>query len=387
MIYVNAFTALNALGNTADEIFRSIIAGQCGITMESRIFRDAEFPVAEIQTLDEHLPDKIESFRNRCCAIAFACLNRLSGMIDILKQQYSPSRIGMVCATSASGTNEVERQWRDNGDFRIDYHHTHIFQSVAKCLQTYFDLQGPVFSVSTACSSSANAMKSAMHLLNSGICDAVITGGVDALCNTTYYGFQSLQIMDSTPCKPFDRNRKGLSLGEGAAFFILSRDRNALHREDDALKVCGIGTSSDAYHMTAPDPDGRGARMAMLKALDAAGISASDVDYINLHGTGTPLNDLVESQSVQRIFGSETPCSSTKGYTGHLLGAAAAVESAICLKVLQTGILPANLNLTDPDPEIEINLVTASTRKSRIYFVLNNSFAFGGNNTSIVFGV
>jgi 3-oxoacyl-[acyl-carrier-protein] synthase-1 len=244
-------------------------------------------------------------------------------------------------------------------------------------------LEGPAAAVSSACSSSAKVFGSARRMMEAGLIDAAVVGGVDSLCLTTLYGFHSLQLVSSLPCRPFDMARDGISIGEAAAFALLERAPESL--DADAVMLLGIGESSDAHHMSSPHPEGRGARAAMLQALDTAGLQPADIGYINLHGTGTPSNDNAEACAVAAVLGPDVPGSSTKGATGHTLGAAGAVEAVICALALQHGLLPAGLNTTSVDPTLGVTYLLENRRR-RIARVMSNSFGFGGSNCSLIFG-
>jgi 3-oxoacyl-[acyl-carrier-protein] synthase-1 len=220
-------------------------------------------------------------------------------------------------------------------------------------------------------------------MMEAGLIDAALVGGVDSLCLTTLYGFHSLQLVSHLPCRPFDTARDGISIGEAAAFALLERAPDSL--DADAVMLLGIGESSDAYHMSSPHPDGRGAKAAMLQALDTAGLQAADIDYINLHGTGTPSNDNAEARAVAAVLGSEVPASSTKGATGHTLGAAGALEAVICGLALQHGFMPAGLNTTAVDPSLGVRYLLEN-RHGKVGRVMSNSFGFGGSNCSLILG-
>jgi 3-oxoacyl-[acyl-carrier-protein] synthase-1 len=220
-------------------------------------------------------------------------------------------------------------------------------------------------------------------MIEAGLIDAAVVGGVDSLCLTTLYGFHSLQLVSSTPCRPFDVNRSGISIGEAAAFLLLERAPAA--PASGSLLLLGVGESSDAYHMSSPHPQGRGAQRAMLDALESAHLQPSDIDYINLHGTGTPSNDSAEGAAVGAVLGSSTPASSTKGATGHTLGAAGALEVVICGLVLEHGLLPAGLNTHEVDPALPVAYLLENRQQTPRY-VMSNSFGFGGSNCSLVLG-
>jgi 3-oxoacyl-[acyl-carrier-protein] synthase-1 len=220
-------------------------------------------------------------------------------------------------------------------------------------------------------------------MMAAGLIDAAVVGGVDSLCLTTLYGFNSLGLMSAQPCRPFDAARDGISIGEAAAFALLERVPGSL--DEDAVLLLGVGESSDAYHMSSPHPEGLGARMAMQAALEMAHLHAADIDYINLHGTATPSNDASEAKAVAALFGSSTPCSSTKGATGHTLGAAGGLEAVICALALQHGLMPGGVNTQKLDPALPLNYLL-DNREQAVSYVLSNSFGFGGTNCSLVLG-
>jgi 3-oxoacyl-[acyl-carrier-protein] synthase I len=233
--------------------------------------------------------------------------------------------------------------------------------------------------VSTACSSSAKVFATAARMIGAGVIDAAVVGGVDSLCLTTLYGFHSLELLSRDPCRPYDRARDGLSLGEAAAFALLEP------READ-VALLGVGESSDAHHMSAPHPEGLGARLAMQAALEAAQLAPQDIGYVNLHGTATPSNDAAEDLAVTGLLGGEIPCSSTKGATGHTLGAAGAVEAAICALALRHGFIPGGAGTRELDPALHARYELGKTGDARLRHVLSNSFGFGGTNCSLVLG-
>lgn len=301
-------------------------------------------------------------------------------------KRYSEARIGVFLGTSNSGVLSTELAYRrrhpQTGELPadLDYRHTHNTYSVADFVRSYFALTGPAWVVSTACSSSAKVFGSAQRMISSGLIDAAIVGGVDSLCLTTLYGFNSLQLVSRNACLPFDAHRDGISLGEGAAFILL--EGRAAHKGDVVLS--GVGESSDAYHMSSPHPQGLGAAMAMRAALNQAGLSVAEIDYINLHGTATPSNDAAEAAALTDLAAESIPCSSTKGHTGHTLGAAGAVEAVICALALIHDFVPAGAGTQQLDPQFACNYVLAN-RAQPMRHVLSNSFGFGGSNCSLVF--
>jgi 3-oxoacyl-[acyl-carrier-protein] synthase-1 len=298
-------------------------------------------------------------------------------------------RLGIVLGTSTAGilTTELAYRRRDpvTGALPADfiYPTTHNTYSVAGFVREYFGLEGPAVVVSTACSSSAKVFAAAARMIECGLIDAALVGGVDSLCLTTLYGFSSLELTSPEPCRPCDVRRNGISVGEGAAFALLERPPGSL--DADAVLLLGAGESSDAYHMSSPHPDGLGAQLAMAAALQDAGLAAGDIGYINLHGTATPANDAAEGKAVAALFGAAVPCSSTKGATGHTLGAAGAVEAVVCALALRHGFLPGGVNTEQLDPAVPLDYLLA-TRPGAATYALSNSFGFGGSNCSMVLG-
>ena len=298
-------------------------------------------------------------------------------------------RIGVILGTSTAGILETELAYRrrhpKTGALPADYRYatTHNTYSVAGFVREYFGLEGPAVVVSTACSSSAKVFAAAERMIACGLIDAALVGGVDSLCLTTLYGFSSLELTSPQPCRPYDAERNGISVGEGAAFALIERAPDSLAA--DAVLLLGAGESSDAYHMSSPHPEGLGARMAMAAALQAAGLGVDDIDYINLHGTATPSNDAAEGKAVAALFGDRVPCSSTKGATGHTLGAAGAVEAVIGALALRHGFMPGSANTRRLDPDMPLDYLLAK-RTGRVDRVLSNSFGFGGSNCSLILG-
>lgn len=301
--------------------------------------------------------------------------------------RYGAGRIGVFLGSSTSGilSSEVAYRERDphSGALPVAhrYRETHNAYSVADFVRRFFGLAGPAVVVSTACSSSAKVFGTAQRMMAVGLIDAAIVGGVDSLCLTTIYGFSSLQLVSPNPCRPFDGERDGISVGEGAAFALL--ERAGQPQEGDIL-LTGVGESSDAYHMSSPHPEGLGAQAAMTQALQQAGLAPADIDYINLHGTATPSNDAAEGAAVLALFGDVTPCSSTKGHTGHTLGAAGGIEALICTLTLAHGVMPGGVGTQQLDARVPCNYLL-NTVERPLRHVLSNSFGFGGSNCSLVF--
>jgi 3-oxoacyl-[acyl-carrier-protein] synthase-1 len=301
------------------------------------------------------------------------------------RDRYGAERVGVFIGTSTSGVQHTELAYRERDpvsqalpDWFVHRTTQNMF-SVADFVATRLQLTGPRFVISTACSSSAKVFAAAYRSIAMKHCDVAIVGGVDSLCLTTLCGFNSLQLLSADVCRPSDAERNGISIGEAAGFALL--DPNAIA----PVQLIGYGETSDAYHMSSPDPEGRGAAAAMQAALAGAALPASEINYVNLHGTGTPANDSAEGHAISNVFGNQTPCSSTKGFTGHTLGAAGIVEAAIVMLCIEQGILPCSLNTRSKDATIHANILLA-TRRAPVRRALSNSFGFGGSNCSLLFG-
>jgi 3-oxoacyl-[acyl-carrier-protein] synthase-1 len=301
--------------------------------------------------------------------------------------RWGTCRIGVFLGTSTSGILATEVAYRhraaDTGALpaTLDYGRTHNTYSAARFLRERLGLQGPAHVVSTACSSAAKVYATAERMIRLGLIDAAVVGGVDSLCMTTLYGFRSLELVSGDICRPWDADRQGLSLGEAAALALLERDGASAAQG----WLLGTGESSDGHHMSSPHPEGAGAALAMRAALADAGLAPEAVDYLNLHGTGTPGNDAAEDRAVTSVFGTRLACSSTKGQTGHTLGAAGGVEASLALLAIETGCMPATLNLRDQDPALHAAVLREPTSRA-LRVVASNSFGFGGSNACLLFG-
>jgi 3-oxoacyl-[acyl-carrier-protein] synthase-1 len=316
-------------------------------------------------------------------------LDGFAGAVAHARDRCGAARVGVFMGTSTSGILETELAYRRRdprtGALPPDYRYTqtHNTFSLADFVRRYLGLQGPAFVVSSACSSTAKVFGNAARMIAAGACDAAVVGGVDTLCLTTLYGFHSLELTSRGPCRPFDAERDGLSIGEGAGFALL--ERVAPRPEAGAMLLLGIGESCDAYHMSTPHPDGLGARSAMQRALESASLAPADIDYVNMHGTATRTNDAAEDRSVWELFGDGTPCSSTKGATGHLLGAAGITEIIISILAIEHGLMPGSAHTRRIDPAMKCHYLI-EPRNARVRRVLSNSFGFGGSNCSVVLG-
>lgn len=387
---ITAATAASSLGLGLEAHRAALASGSSGLAPCRFETAALETYVGEIAGADEtRLPRALAAFdcrNNRAAELGLA----QDGFEDAVRAailRHGRERIGVFLGTSTAGILQTELAYRrrDPRDGSLprdfDYRRTHNTFSVAEYVRTRLALEGPCAAISTACSSSAKSFASAARLLAAGAIDAAIVGGADTLCLTTLYGFGSLDLLSRAPCRPYDAERDGISIGEGAAFFLLERAA----ADDERVALLGVGESSDAWHMSAPHPEGRGARMAMAEALRSASLLPEDIDYVNLHGTGTKANDAAEDLAVTALFGDRVPCNSTKGMTGHALGAAGAIEAAVALLCIRDGFVPPGAGTRRIDPALRARYEIAGGPRP-VAHVLSNSFGFGGSNCSLVFG-
>ena len=392
-LHLTHFTATSCLGAGLAAQLAALRQQRGGLApCRFETVQDLDTHIGEVVGLDDlKLPDALAEFdcRNNRLALLGLRQDDFMAAVGAAIARHGRRRVAVLLGTSTAGILQTEQAYRRRDpatgalpdDF--NYRTTHNAYSVADFVRTVFKLEGPAAVVSTACSSSAKVFASAARMIEAGLIDAAIVGGVDSLCLTTLYGFNSLELLSSTPCRPFDAERNGISVGEAAAFILLERPAPDL--DPDVVLLLGAGESSDAYHMSSPHPEGLGARMAMAAALQAAGLQADAIDYINLHGTATPSNDAAEGRAVAALFGDRMPCSSTKGATGHTLGAAGGLEAILSALALQQGFMPGGINTCHVDPGIPIQYLTAN-RDTAPQRVLSNSFGFGGTNCSLVLG-
>lgn len=390
-LLLSHYTAASCIGAGLDATLASLQAQRSGLEQCRFDTVDLDTWVGQVEGVDQvAMPPGLESYDCRNNRLLQLALEQ-DGFGDAVRAaalRYGPDRVGVFIGTSTSGIHQTELAYRrrepGTGALPPDfiYAATHNTFSAADFAQRYFGLQGPATAVSSACSSSAKVYASAARMMAAGLIDAALVGGVDSLCLTTLYGFNSLGLTSTQPCKPYAADRSGISIGEAAALALLERVQGAA--PSGAILLSGVGESSDAYHMSTPHPEGLGARIAMEKALAAAGLEAADIAYINLHGTATPSNDAAEARAVAALFGNGTPCSSTKGATGHTLGAAGGLEAVICALALRHALLPAGVNTTALDPALPLDYLLEN-RTQPVRHALSNSFGFGGTNCSLVF--
>jgi 3-oxoacyl-[acyl-carrier-protein] synthase-1 len=391
-IWLSHWTAVSCIGRGLSQIRASLEAERTGLAPCAFETVDLDMHVGEVPGLeDEPLPERLARFDCRNNRLAELTL-RQDGFEEAVAQcasRWGAQRVGVFLGTSTSGVLATELAYRELDPVtgalpaRFDYFGTHNSFSVAQMVRERFGIEGPSAVLCSACSSSAKVFGAAQRMMEVGLIDAAVVGGVDSLCLTALYGFHSLQLTSRGLCRPFDVARDGISIGEAGAFALLERAPGSL--DPDAVLLLGAGESSDAYHMSSPQPEGRGARAAMLRALESAGLTAGQIDYINLHGTGTISNDSAESRAVHDVLGDEVPASSTKGATGHTLGAAGALEVVISGLALQHGFLPAGLNTREIDPTLTVHYLRRN-QASPVTRIMSNSFGFGGSNCSLILG-
>lgn len=386
---LSACTLTTSIGCGVGENLAALQARKTGLRQDT--FNDAalETWLGKIDKItDARLPPALDKYTCRNNQLALLALGQDDFENKILSaiKRYGASRIGVFIGTSTSGGQATEQAYSERLSVTdslpdwYQYQSTENTFSVTDFVQHYFQLNGPAFTIATACSSSAKVFAAAHRYISANLCDAAIVGGVDSLCLTTLYGFNSLQLVSEGICRPWDAHRTGINIGEAAGFALL--EKPSVNESSVALR--GYGESSDAYHMSSPHPEGKGAVIAMQKALACYEIEAAEVDYINLHGTGTQANDAAEDKAMQTVCPA-TPCSSTKGWTGHTLGAAGIVEAIFTSLCIEHDFLPGNLNLENPDPELKSHILHDNQQQT-VKLCLSNSFGFGGTNCSLLLG-
>ena len=392
--YLNALGVICALGRDKQEVTRNLFAGDCsGMRSEAGWVPERSLPVGAVAGELAAIPPELIRQRSRNNQLLLEAALQIRPDIDRAIQTYGRDRIGIVLGTSTSGIDEASQglaHYIRDQQFPADYdYQQQELGAPANFLADWLQVSGPAYVISTACTSSARALMSAQRLLDLGVCDVVLCGGVDTLCKLTLNGFSALEAVSGQRCNPFSRNRNGINIGEAAVLFLMSKQPG----DGQAIALLGSGASSDAHHISAPEPSGRGAQEAMRKALNRAGLQPQQIGYLNLHGTATAHNDAMESHAVAAVFPEGVPCSSTKPMTGHTLGAAGALEAAFCWLSLSTGnkehALPPHVWDGQADPELPaLNWVTPATRLTSTgpRYLMSNSFAFGGNNVSLIIG-
>jgi 3-oxoacyl-[acyl-carrier-protein] synthase-1 len=389
-LFVNAYTAVTAIGAGRDATRAALVSMRTGLApndfdpgVEAHIGR-----VAGVESLT--VPAPLYAYDSRNNRLAWLGLQQ-DGFMDAVARaadRYGADRVAVITGTSTSGilSTEIGYRQRDpvsgalpNG---LHYAESQNFAALTEFVRRALALTGPSLTVSTACSSSAKVFATASRWIAAGLCDAAVVGGVDSLCGTTLHGFNSLQLVSRTPCRPFDVARDGLSPGEGAGFALL----DAQGAGPRGIALLGYGESADAHHMSAPHPEGLGAQLAMVAALERSGLRGRDIDYVSAHGTATRNNDMVEAHAIAQVVAPDTPVTSVKGYVGHTLGASGIIGAVTSMLAIEHGFVPGTVNTNAVDPVCEAT-IQRETVEQPVQAVLTNSLGFGGNNASLVFGV
>lgn len=388
-LVLSNFSIVSSLGDGLDATLDALRTGRIGLAPCR--FETVKLPtyVGEVPGLDD--PANLAAAACRNSRVARRALEQegFARAVAAAREKYGPDRIGVFVGTSTSGILETELAYRQRNSATgrlpasYDYAKSHNTFSVAGFVAEHLEIDGPAVALSSACATTAKVFGAASRMIASGLCDAAIVGGANSLCLTTLYGFHSLNLLSTQPCRPFDRARDGISIGEGAGFALL--EKPAGDNAEDAVILLGVGESNDAHHMSTPHPEGVGARLAMERALVSANLAPKDIDYINLHGTATKPGDVSEDIAVTGLFGTDTPCSSTKGQTGHALGAAGIIEAIISSLSIRHGLLPGSPNTQDLDTSLRSRYIVKS-QKARVDRVMSNSFGFGGINCSLILG-
>jgi 3-oxoacyl-[acyl-carrier-protein] synthase-1 len=387
-IYLSNLAIINALGSGGEAVLENLLRGdQSGMHACGPLLTGRSGIVGRAAGQFPPLPPSLAEYDCRNNRLLAATVAQIETAIDTLKSRFGPARIAVIIGTSTSGIAEGEaaaaalaKEGKLPGAF---HYRQQEIGTAAEFLARYLGVDGPRYTISTACSSSAKAFASGRRLLDADLCDAVIAGGSDSLCDLTTNGFDALESMAPGICNPFSANRNGINIGEGAALFLMSRD-------PAPVRLLGMGESSDAYHMSAPEPSGKGAEIAIRAALANAGLEPRQIAYINLHGTATIKNDEMESCVIDRVFGPGVQCSSTKSQIGHTLGAAGAQELGLCWLLLnemnEMRRLPKHLWDGESDPDLATIGLTGDGAQWEQGIFMSNSFAFGGSNVSVIIG-
>lgn len=387
---ITHYTATSAAGVGLVRLRQSLANRQSGLRKNDFDGCDLDTWIGRVDNVENvDLPGHLSELQSRNNQLAWLGLQQdeLLEAVHTLSDQIGADRIGVIMGTSTSSIGRTESAYlllEDSGRMRQDLRQpeVHNLHSPGTFVAAATGLKGPSITISTACSSSAKVFATASRWIQHGIVDAALVGGVDSLCLSTLYGFNSLELISEEPCKPFDRDRNGISIGEAAGYALVTKE--ALSPGDN-LALLGYGESSDAHHMSQPHPEGKGASFAMTRALQRAGLPAAAMDYVNLHGTASKANDRVETYALAEQFTDNIRVSSTKGWTGHTLGAAGILEAVITMDTLNTGLIPGTLNRETDDPEFRFPVMTHNVEE-HVRYAMSNSFGFGGNNASLIFG-
>lgn len=389
-VVIDTYTATSAAGTGLAAMRHSIASGRTGLRRNDLQGCDLDTWIGRVDSVEQvKIPSRLTRLRSRNNQLAWLGLqqDKMLESIEATRDKVGAGRVGVIIGSSTSSIGHTEEAYTrltasDHMPEEYRQPEVHSLHSSGLFIAEALGLEGPAMTVSTACSSSAKVFAAAMRWIHHGLVDAVLVGGIDSLCMTIMYGFNSLGLVSRDLCFPFDVRRDGINIGEACGYALLAREDLARKAE---FVLLGYGESGDGYHMSHPHPEGKGAAISMRLALQRSGLDASDIDYVNAHGTATPANDRVETIALAGIFPEQTLVSSTKGWTGHTLGAAGILEAVITLESMRNGLVPGTLNCEQPDPEMAFPILVENVNKS-VRHAMTNSFGFGGNNATVVFG-
>ncbi len=392
---ITAMSLVGAMGRSTDDVLGALDAGRSGLAPSGEVgWLELPFStyVGAVPGALEPLPEGFAAYDTRLARIGAMALAPLRPALERARSRWGARRIAILVGTSTGGLDATEAAYaawvRGGGPEggalppRYALETQHDFNALGVLIRHLTGIRGPTYVVSTACSSSGKVHASALRLMALGLVDAALVGGIDSLCRMTLHGFRGLGILADAPCKPFSSERAGINIGEGAGLMLLERGTDAT-REAALAYLVGVGESSDAYNMSSPEPSGRGAKAAMERALQMGGLAPRDVGLLIAHGTATPQNDAAESLAIEAVLGEEVPVVSTKGYTGHQLGAAGASSAVFAAHAVRTGRIPPSLGLAPKDPALRVNVLERGARREGLDVALANAFAFGGSNVCL----
>ena len=400
---ITAMSLVNAMGTTQAEVLDALFAGRSGLVPSSTAGLPISLPfptfVGAVPGALAPLPQRFERYDTRLARIGWHALEEIRGDVEAAVARWGKRRVAVLIGTSTGGLDATEVAYRTWGETSVvppafDLRHQHDFNALGELIAESLGVEGPVYVVSTACSSSAKVHASAARLMDLGLIDAALVGGIDSLCRMTLHGFRGLGILSESRCKPFAQDRNGINIGEGAGLMLVERVTDATEARALAF-VLGAGESSDAYNMSSPEPSGRGAKEAMQRALASGGLQPGEVDLVIAHGTATQQNDIAEALAIEGVLGLSTPVISTKAYTGHQLGAAGATSAVFAAAIVERGAIPPSLGAEPLDASLRVRVIgehaqqdtgnadgnTVAQGASRV--VLANAFAFGGSNVCL----
>jgi len=395
-VVVTGIGAVTSIGSNVPDFWKALIAGRCGIR-DFTLFDSSSYrtrTAAQVMEIPDGFLTPAQKRRmSRADRMGIAAAAEAVGESGLDFSKEDPTRIGVILGGGTSGLIDSEAFFQRHLAGKKDRPSrvlNHLPDAITDRIAQYFALEGIKSTITTACSSSANAMGYAHDAIGAGLADVILTGGSDVLARLTYAGFNSLRSVDPEPCRPFDRERKGLSIGEAAGILVFEERDRALRRGAPILaEFLGYGVTSDAYHMTAPDPSGVAGGRTIRAALDSAGVNASQIDYVNAHGTATPQNDSAETAALKAALGDRArriPVSSIKSMIGHCLCASGAIEGVATVLTIRDGVVPPTIHYENPDPACDLDYVPNDARDAFVRVALSNSFAFGGNSSVVVFG-